>query len=320
MEKITDFFKEIQNRLTNPLISSFIIAWLITNWRIPIGLLAYSNSDLDDDGYTSYFDLISTESSWSHFLVIPLISAVSYTLIFPIIRTLIIAFLSFIRQWSENWNHKILKDLRVPMAAFLKEKAKYTILSEKLTEVYNQDSATVEENNKLKADILKLNNEISTANLEKDQNTQSVNILKKEINDFHKWLDPSLLNGYWEFKRYSGKKDIVVFNQDTAFTIFISNKTIYKIAQAKILVHEEILGFKFDGGDVELTLKSHYITNQNPMLGYSNNMTFQRLLAVTNSKEDIIEMKGTDAADYKIEYIKIDPSESLQTLVMSTIN
>jgi hypothetical protein len=54
IEKPNDLLKELKDRLSNPLIFSFIIAWLFFNWQITVGLLLYKNDQLIRDGYFFY--------------------------------------------------------------------------------------------------------------------------------------------------------------------------------------------------------------------------------------------------------------------------
>jgi hypothetical protein len=35
-DKVADFFKDVKERFSSPLFSSFIIAWLIINWKVPV--------------------------------------------------------------------------------------------------------------------------------------------------------------------------------------------------------------------------------------------------------------------------------------------
>jgi hypothetical protein len=56
MDKLSDFFKDLKERVSAPLFSSFALAWLIFNWKIPIALFFYKNQNLSADGYNSYID------------------------------------------------------------------------------------------------------------------------------------------------------------------------------------------------------------------------------------------------------------------------
>ena len=87
---IKDIFSDIKDRLTNPFTSSFIIAWLINNYPVTVGILFYKQQDLKRDGYSSYLDLIHKHSNWFHMLVLPFLAALFYTFIFPYFKSVII--------------------------------------------------------------------------------------------------------------------------------------------------------------------------------------------------------------------------------------
>src|SRR5690606_4964283 len=86
MDQVKSFFETFKERISNPLISSFIIAWLVVNWKITIGLLFYNIAELNRDGYISYIDLISKNSCAINTFVIPLAWSLFYTFIYPRIK------------------------------------------------------------------------------------------------------------------------------------------------------------------------------------------------------------------------------------------
>lgn len=90
MEKITDRLSEVTNsikeRISNPFIFSFILSWLIWNWKITIGLFWLSNEQLQTLGYKSLFDLIALENSRCGSFKIPLITSIFITLALPLLR------------------------------------------------------------------------------------------------------------------------------------------------------------------------------------------------------------------------------------------
>lgn len=120
MNKFRDFLVQVYDRVSSPLISSFIISWIIVNWRITIGLLFYDMEQLAVDGYTSYQDLIIKNSSIYTQLCIPLTAALGYTFVYPFIRNVILSFLSWTRGWGSTWQLKASKGSKVPMERFIR--------------------------------------------------------------------------------------------------------------------------------------------------------------------------------------------------------
>jgi len=56
MDKVSDLFKELKDRINNPLVISFVVSWVFLNWRIFVGLFFYKSNELDVDKYKSYID------------------------------------------------------------------------------------------------------------------------------------------------------------------------------------------------------------------------------------------------------------------------
>ncbi|RQO32631.1 hypothetical protein DBR32_03295 [Taibaiella sp. KBW10] len=172
MEAITDFFKEIRSRLSNPLLASFAISWLVINWQVPVGLIGYKQIDLKIDGYKSYIDLINLNASYWLYFWKPLIWSCAYTFGFPLIKMCITAFLNGVKKRSDNWNTKILKNYYVPMQIYVKEKERYQKAAAQLTEIYLKDS-----------EIIQKNTELQTENLSLKSSFQSLEIDKSKLDD-----------------------------------------------------------------------------------------------------------------------------------------
>lgn len=185
MEKITDFFKDIRDRLSNPLFSSFIISWLIINWQIPVAFSFYNNETLKNDGYNSYMDLILSKwSGWNYFGY-PLLLALIYTFVFPFIRNGVFAFQTWIRTWGNDLNLKISKKGKVSTERYVQLREKYNRLTKTLEELLSQETTFVQENSQLKA--------------EKVQLTTQNNNLSTDLSRWQTMNDSRILNGEWDY-------------------------------------------------------------------------------------------------------------------------
>lgn len=210
MDKITDFFKELKDRLSNPLISSFIIAWVVINWKIVIGLFAYDNKELAIDGYKSYLDLISQNLTTSKGLWQPLVVALFYTFAFPFLRNCILAFNSWIKTWGSNWNLRLSKTGKVPIDKYIQLRDVYTQRTELLENVLEKESKFLKENEEIKTNNLKLIGE--------------KNDLEAQI---RRWVDNNkieILNGEWEYTYNTS-----ITKQKITNKIYISNGVITEI-------------------------------------------------------------------------------------------
>lgn len=131
MDKIFDFFKEVGVRFKNPLISSFILVWLVTNWRIVIGLLFYNTQQLKLDGYGSYIDLIDKNRTFIKFGGVPIALSIAYTFIFTMIRNVISTFNAWNFRWGSIWSLAVAKEGGISFNKYLELKTQLLIASKK---------------------------------------------------------------------------------------------------------------------------------------------------------------------------------------------
>lgn len=99
MEKISDFLKDFLDRLSSPLFASFIISWIFFNWKVPVALIFYSFDDLKADGYKSFNDLILHSVDTAHGIIYPLLCALAYCFIFPLVKNVLLA----TNAWYKTW-------------------------------------------------------------------------------------------------------------------------------------------------------------------------------------------------------------------------
>lgn len=225
METISDFSKELKERLSNPLFYSFLLSWAAFNWKILLGLFFYNNQELRIDGYTSYLDLVSKNLSASNTLWKPLLVASLYTFIFPFIRNLILAFNSWIKTWGNTWRLKISKASKISISKYVQ-----------LREIYDERTALLQEVLEKEGKIL------NDYELEKNK-VLSITNAKNEISrELEKWKsinDVSLIAGDWEV-HYQNHKERSVYR------IKISNSII------------EFLDTPPSGIDSRLTIRSFF--------------------------------------------------------------
>jgi hypothetical protein len=149
MDAFKDFFVELKDRANNPLISSFVIAWLLFNWPIPIGLLFYTPRDLPADGYHSYYHLIKGNYDNCKMLVYPAIVCLFYTFAFPYIKAWVKLFHADISAKNETDILKVTKEGSMPVSKYikLKDEAKETL--DALKKVLGDEQEIIRKNSEL---------------------------------------------------------------------------------------------------------------------------------------------------------------------------
>lgn len=254
---IKELYNDLKSRVSNPLISSFIISWLIINWRIPVGFVFYKQTELINDGYKSYFELVSNNYSFLNYILYPFIFSIVYTFGFPVIRTLISAFNTKIQKWSENWNLDISKDGSIPITKFLKIRENYKKQQLDLKELIESEGETKEQLDKLKIDYEKL----------LESNSKSI----VELNKWRTANENSKLDGRWEFTIINSvigseiKSTLNIMNGDYHFANSINKpygdkrikiKWLYNsISSRRIYLVLDVFGGDGSGG----TIKSYNI-------------------------------------------------------------
>lgn len=187
MDKISEFFKELKDRVSNPLFFSFIIGWIGFNWKIVIGLLFYSIQQLQKDGYSSYQNLILTESNFYCSFLWPFLIALGYTFVFPIFRNLIHMSNAWNQKWGTEKTLSILKDGKISVSKYIQLREVYEKRRLTIEEVLQKESEFVTENERLKSELSIRQSKINAFEKEKQH--------FQYMNDINRVMD-----GDWWFK------------------------------------------------------------------------------------------------------------------------
>lgn len=161
MDKLSDFFAEIKNRATNPLIVSFFISWPIINWEITIGIFT-NITILKTDGYNSYIQLIKKNNEINQTFWYPLATAIIYTVVSPWVRLVVVALNTWAKRLSTDLNLYLSKDGKVPIKKYITIRESYIERQKQLQQILEQDEQYLKQN----SDLIRENNEFTSKNLE----------------------------------------------------------------------------------------------------------------------------------------------------------
>lgn len=288
MDKISDFFYDLRDRVTNPLFVSFIIAWLVYNWQIPIGLIFYKGSELATDGYKSYIELISKNLEMGRSLWVPLKCSLLYTFVFPPIRLVIMAFLTWIKTISITWNLKIRSAGKVPAAKYFKvlrdneEKQKY------LSDLILKEDVILRDNATTKAQLEEEKSNVSKAQDEKV-------LLQNKLNVILNMANTDWLNGDWNIKRHIKSK------QNGA--IIIDVQRIY-INNGDFFEYDKLLQQK----KRESTIKNYFFNDMTKEVFFINKSVAGEITSThrLSYSDSINELTGFENEDIRIDYERTD--------------
>lgn len=210
MEKLSEILSNLKDRFSSPLIFSFLVSWLVINWKIPIALL-WHNSDGIQGVQVDLINYLSGLTDFCHSIVIPLIFALGYTFLGPIIHNGISAFNTWNERWGNSVNLSISKGSKVPFSKYFSFKEEYDKRSKMLEEIISEENTTLTQLSEAQSNILA-----------KDQ---EINQLKTEIANYkdatNKLSNTEVINGNWKRKVKtaigSGEVQTLEINQSNVF-------------------------------------------------------------------------------------------------------
>lgn len=198
MENLSNLLKDLRDRISNPFLISFIIAWCTINWKIIIGLLFYKNEQLKIDGYSSFIDLISKSHNNKNFLMYPILIALLYTFGFPLFKNLISAFNHWVNAWGINWNMRISKSRTISIEKYMQLRNTYEDRTALLEDIVKKESILINQNEEFTNQIL----ELKTAN----------NSLAQRLKEWAFVNNPQVLDGRWRYSYTTPtNKELVIY-------------------------------------------------------------------------------------------------------------
>ncbi|MGN7823147.1 hypothetical protein ACTJJB_23710 [Chitinophaga sp. 22536] len=223
MDKISDFFHDIKDRATNPLISSFVIAWLLWNWKIPAGIVFLKPETLSKLGYGSMIDFIQHEiSNGCRTIFGPLGSAVLYTGAIPFVKWGISVFYTWTRTRSNRSNLKIVGTGIIPGSLFIQIRDEYEKEIKEMSDKISTEAATLVQNKELSDKNQQLAQKLVAA-------TQEIKTSTAKYTQLMMRFEYSNLDGIWYcymtlpnhikvFRHYRFVKDEIFFLENDEMT------------------------------------------------------------------------------------------------------
>lgn len=214
-EYFKDFFANFRERISNPLVFSYFIAWIFWNWKVTLALIWHDSSQQVINGVqysiSGYVDsLIGRCGSYS----VPFIIAIVYTFVLPFIKGWIQSFNLKVRKFFEEKHFKIDNTRTVSLS-------KYLHLREKLNEDLDLVHRNIlsEEERIQEKQRLEQNNQVL-----RDENGNLNSIITELNTKLSSTFDVNVLNGYWSFELEGGR-----LGQTQRLNIFINDSKIYRV-------------------------------------------------------------------------------------------
>jgi len=187
MEKLQDFTYQLKSRFANPLLFSFGCSWLIYNWQIVVALLWYDKSQFETSETSSIFQFISTQLDVEGSFCYPLLFALGYTVLMPLLKNLIRALYSWFNKWGEKWNLKISEGGKIPVEKYIKLRQEYTNRTKEIENVITSETEMVGKFEEIATE----NRQLQTEKNQLDVKVTEAKLFKEKLHDV------KMLNGHW---------------------------------------------------------------------------------------------------------------------------
>lgn len=196
-------FKPFLQRLTQPIILSFCIAWIFWNWEIVVSLLWYDANSIKQLGYDNHADYIKTHDNSMRNYGWPLIIA----FIYPITLLILNSFITWVKKHEEKMFFRITDDANVPTKLYLDIQDQVDIKEKRISKFIEKESSMLGELNELKIDNQKLKDDLNIVSTEfKETKLEHDKLLLDSKNYFaqlsniFKYSNPFYIVGKYNFE------------------------------------------------------------------------------------------------------------------------
>lgn len=170
-ERFESLFDSVKERVSNPLIFSFIFSWLIYNWRVTLALFWFDKEDLKAKGFTNLIDFIVCTLTSNDTWYVPLSIAIVYTILMPILKMLLEWFNAFILKKTNTSLFKITGETPISLKELQELRIKY---DEEVNKLASERNQAKEKNERLASFEMKIKQD-------SEAHTKTVDSLNREI-------------------------------------------------------------------------------------------------------------------------------------------
>lgn len=210
-------FDELNERLSAPFFSSFLLSWVLYNWKITIGIWFLDKADLSFYGVPNFTEYILKYLREEVYFCWPLFWAVLYCTAWPFIQSAIKILHAAILVRANFILGQVAKDTTLKISHYLR-----------LKNVFDKELETLKgqiENNE--DNELSRLEEVQNVNDEKDKLSDDLDKLHTSLMEKDQLIErtkSSFIEGTWT---------IVVDESTLSYSIHIRNNLVYRIFQNK---------------------------------------------------------------------------------------
>lgn len=247
---------EVFNKYRNPVIGSFIVSWIVFNWKVVLFILLYSDS-YSNLSFETFVEQITGLGNWCSFYLFPFLSIIFYVVILPIIGLGV--------RWFYSWISVISKKI------YFNTINEIPISGEEHTNILK----------KYEDQIKEYTNRVNKYRIEKKEDLQIINDLRKDVSELKDTLmlkndmyNSEILNGLWIFERHPSK---ITGEINNIIQIKIENSNIYEKNkdtlnyELKYIIHSFLYN-KFDNNN-KITFLKELLSEPRDCIFYELNFT-----------------------------------------------
>lgn len=121
MEPLSEFWRNVKERVSNPLIFSFILAWLIYNWEITLGLFWLDSNEIRLTGNANLVDYIKAKANKPGGICWPITIAVLYCIFVPLFKEALRSFNAVVFKYGSKLYFYISEDSKIDFNLFVEQ-------------------------------------------------------------------------------------------------------------------------------------------------------------------------------------------------------
>lgn len=300
MEKLSTFYDHITERFRSPLFFSFIISWLVINWRIPVYLFWFDEATLLQHGYKNHIEFIeSVLGLWNSFLS-PLIAALVYTFGYPQVKNWIAWYQTWVSKFGDKKRLKIADGSVMPFAKYDSKVKKLLQREKELAEMMKNEGEAIQEysakNTSLTAEVLELKKELINAEVNKNSLDERFKQTNAQLNKLQEATNNNRFTGIW---------NVDIENQK--FEWRIDGKTINGLDENNVILSPASIEFSFWNWpkDDRIILMAHLMGDQKNWITL---FPKHRIYANFHSNSEGTILTGNSAEGHRIVMRRIEIS------------
>jgi hypothetical protein len=256
MEKISDIFNSIKDRVNNPIFISFIISWIFCNWKVTIALLWYNSEYWDSQNNLSDYIIENTNAKDS--IVIPIVFAIVYVaFVNPLAKNIVKILTQLIDNLGNFLHEKLIEDQPIKFRVYLEQTKELQERENAIATIQNKQDITNKRIKFLEDELRQLQDTVVQKDgmLEEQRkaNSQQLELHEMEkqnlINKKHLQTDISFMQGTWDIT-YKNK-------QSDPKTIFIDPFEVRYMASETIYFYKPRAFLRTDNGHVFMIMRSN---------------------------------------------------------------